>query len=57
MVAGFAMAGLAGCKGDNIHTSDITSESSEIETYTVTWKNYDGRILERDRNVPKGTMP
>ena len=57
MVAGFAMAGLAGCKGDNVHTSDITSESSEIETYTVTWKNYDGRILERDRNVPKGTMP
>lgn len=57
MVAGFMMAGLAGCKGDNVHTSDITSESSETETYTVTWKNYDGRILERDRDVPKGTMP
>ena len=28
-----------------------------VETFTVTWKNYNGNILEIDYNVPKGSMP
>lgn len=39
-----SVVSLLGCKG-------------EIKTFTVTWKNYDGEILEIDENVEKGTTP
>lgn len=29
----------------------------EVELYTVTWKNYNGNVLETDTNVAKGDMP
>lgn len=38
----------------------ISSSSSEVsvpETYTVTWLNYDGTILEVDEDVAHGAMP
>ena len=39
-------------------TNPITSTSdSEEQKYTITWKNYDGTILEVDYEVLKDTIP
>ena len=40
-------------------SSEAPSSSSqqEVQKYTVTWKNYDGSILEIDYNVPYGATP
>ena len=41
-------------------TGDVTYTAqyeSEINKYTVIWKNYDGSVLEIDEDVPYGTMP
>lgn len=35
----------------------ITTTSTIVKTYTITWKNYDGTVLEVDNDVPYGTMP
>ena len=32
-------------------------ETESVNNYTVTWKNYNGEVLELDENVPEGTMP
>ncbi len=32
-------------------------EGEEERTYTVTWKNYDGSVLEIDTDVAKGSIP
>ena len=39
----FAVSFLSGCKSKN--------------AFTITWKNYDGSILEKDNNVRKGETP
>ena len=41
-------------KGDAIYTATYTSE---VRKYTVTWKNYDGTILETDEDVTYGETP
>ena len=43
----------------NSQNSATSSSSSnqETQTFTVTWKNYDGEILEIDYKVAYGAMP
>ncbi len=41
---------------DEIPRIDWTGTEDE-ETYTVTWKNYDGTVLETDTDVAYGTTP
>ncbi len=40
--------------GDATYTASYTAT---VNTYTVTWKNRDGDVLETDENVPYGTTP
>lgn len=39
---------------DATYTATFTSN---VNAYTVTWKNYDGQILKTDANVPYGSTP
>ena len=38
---------------------DVTLKAqwTQIPKYVVTWKNYDGKVLKTDENVPQGTVP
>ena len=45
---------IAAVTGDATYTAQF---NSTVNKYTVTWKNYDGSVLEKDENVEYGTMP
>ena len=34
-----------------------TPTTAPLKTYTITWKNHDGSVLETDKDVVEGTMP
>ncbi|MBP5476368.1 MAG: InlB B-repeat-containing protein, partial [Paludibacteraceae bacterium] len=46
--------GTAAVEGDLTVTANFTRTTN---TYTVTWKNYEGTVLETDENVAYGTTP
>ena len=53
---------LTGCNvsgGDSSSESDGGSDNPPAteDSYTITWKNWDGNVLETDTNVKKGTLP
>ncbi len=39
----------------NTNTNTTTEEA--LNTYTITWKNYDGEVLKTDINVKEGVKP
>ena len=45
---------LVGCDTNSLSSGETTSKS---KTYTITWKNYDGSILETDDDVLENTVP
>ena len=47
---------LTGCSTEQLSQS-YDSNTSSVETFTVTWLNYDGSILEIDNDVQYGEMP
>ncbi|MBR4732355.1 MAG: InlB B-repeat-containing protein [Lachnospiraceae bacterium] len=48
-----AGASLTGKYGD----VTLKAQWTQIPKYVVTWKNYDGKVLKTDENVPQGTVP
>ena len=46
---------MVSCSGADRPSS--TSSSAVETTYAITWKNYDGFILETDERVPSGSIP
>ncbi len=47
-----------GCSGSNNDDSDGSSQSvSSTGACTIVWQNYDGSVLEVDRDVQLGSMP
>lgn len=41
----------------NVKTNLEIKAKYQIRTFTITWKNHDGTVLEIDENVKWGTMP
>ena len=48
---------LAGCNSGGSSSGEGNNPPVSEETYTITWKNYDGSVLETDMNVAYGSTP
>lgn len=53
LFAASCLLGLGSCK-DN---TEDNPQNEPDKTYTVTWKNYNGEVLETDANVKEGSLP
>ncbi len=47
----------AAVTGDAVYTAQFDNAHPVVNTYTVTWKNWDGTVLETDTDVPFGVTP
>lgn len=52
-----AMFMFSGCKNQITPNSPVNPNMPNIPTYTITWKNHDGTVLEIDYNVSEGSTP
>ena len=43
--------------GSHLDQTYVARYEKTLNSYTITWKNYDGTILEVDNNVPYGSIP
>ena len=48
---------LAGCNSGGSSSEEESNHPVSEETYTVTWKNWDGSVLETDADVAYGSTP
>ena len=52
LLAGCGSPSVGGSSGGGSDNPPVTENS-----YTITWKNWDGSVLETDTNVKEGTTP
>ena len=59
LFAGLALFALllAGCNSGGSSSEEESNPPVSEETYTITWKNYDGSVLETDTNMAYGSTP
>ena len=53
----FTLLSLIGIPFLLLTSCHLRTHSSEPKTFTITWKNEDGLVLEVDQNVGEGTLP
>ncbi|MBP5694011.1 MAG: hypothetical protein J6X03_00945, partial [Bacilli bacterium] len=53
----FSLASCEAPENNGGNGGNVTPPTNVDDTFTITWKNWNGTVLETDTNVKKGTMP